>query len=351
MTTQPGAQFAELIAATNYSFLRGASHPADMVVKAIALGHKGVGIADRNTVAGVVRAYAALRDFRAKLAQEARAKFDFRLVVGARLVFADGTPDIVAYPINRVGWGRLTRLLTLGNRRAGKGDCTLYLADLIEHADHLLLIAIADQTHELLLRRLAARAPLWIAATMARQGDDQRRLARLQALSARTGIPLLATCDALYATPEQRPLHDVITCIRESVTLAQAGTRLLANAERHLKSPAEMARLFQLAPQAVAASAEILSRIGFTLDELRYEYPHEPVPKGWKPMPWLKHITMQAAENKYPEGIPRKIRNTLRTEFRLIRKRRYAYYFLTVYELVKFARSLDPPILCQGRGS
>ncbi|MCB5426343.1 error-prone DNA polymerase [Altererythrobacter sp. CC-YST694] len=351
MNAQPEPPFAELIAATNYSFLRGASHPADMVTKAIALGHKGIGIADRNTVAGVVRAYAALRDFRAELGPEALAAFDFRLVVGARLVFTDDTPDIVAYPMNRAGWGRLTRLLTLGNRRAGKGDCTLYFADLIEHADHLLLIAIADETHELLLRRLAARTPLWIAVTMARQGDDQRRLARLQGLSARTGIPLLATCDVLYATPEQRPLHDVITCIREGVTLAQAGTRLLANAERHLKSPAEMARLFKGAPQAVAASAEILSRIGFTLDELRYEYPHEPVPKGWKPMPWLKHITMQAAEKKYPEGIPRKIRNTLRTEFRLIRKRRYAYYFLTVYELVKFARSLDPPILCQGRGS
>ncbi|MBB5732038.1 error-prone DNA polymerase [Altererythrobacter atlanticus] len=322
-----------------------------MVRKAIALGHKGIGIADRNTVAGVVRAYAALRDFRATLDPEALARFDFRLVVGARLVFADGTPDIVAYPMNRAGWGRLTRLLTLGNRRSEKGDCTIYLADLVEHADGLLLIAVADETHEFLLRRLARHAPLWIAANMARCGDDQRRLARLQALSERTGIPLLATCDALYATPEQRPLHDVITCIREGVSLAQAGARLLANAERHLESPADMARLFHARAQALTESADILSRIDFTLDQLRYEYPHEPVPKGWKPMPWLKHITMQAAERAYPNGIPRRIRNMLRTEFRLIRKRRYACYFLTVYELVQFARSLDPPILCQGRGS
>ena len=343
--------FAELIAATSYSFLRGSAHPADMVTRAISLGYKGIGIADRNTVSGVVRAYAALRDFKAKLPPEVLPAFDFRLVVGARLVFADGTPDIVAYPVDRAGWGRLTRLLTLGNRRADKGQCTLYIADLIEHAEGLLLIAIADESHEFLLRRLAARAPLWIAATMARRGDDQRRLARLQALSARTGIALLATNDALYATAEQRPLHDIVTCIREGTTIARAGTRLLANAERHLKSPSEMARLFQVLPQALTASTDILSRIGFTLDELRYQYPREPVPKGWKPLPWLKHLTMQAVEKAYPDGIPRRIRNMLRTEFRLIRKRRYACYFLTVYELVKFARSLDPPILCQGRGS
>ncbi|MBU0555782.1 MAG: error-prone DNA polymerase [Alphaproteobacteria bacterium] len=343
--------FAELIAATSYSFLRGSAHPADMVTRAISLGYKGIGIADRNTVAGVVRAYAALRDFKAKLPPEVLPAFDFRLVVGARLVFADGTPDIIAYPVDRAGWGRLTRLLTLGNRRADKGQCTLYIADLIEHAEGLLLIAIADESHEFLLRRLAGRAPLWIAATMARRGDDQRRLARLQALSARTGIALLATNDALYATAEQRPLHDIVTCIREGTTIAGAGTRLLANAERHLKSPSEMARLFQVLPQALTASTDILSRIGFTLDELRYQYPREPVPKGWKPLPWLKHLTMQAVEKAYPDGIPRRIRNMLRTEFRLIRKRRYACYFLTVYELVKFARSLDPPILCQGRGS
>ncbi len=343
--------FAELIAATNYSFLRGASHPADMVVNAIALGHKGIGIADRNTVAGVVRAHAALKNFRAEMDTEGLGPLDFRLIAGARLVFADGTPDIVVYPVDRAGWGRLTRLLTLGNRRSGKGACTLYLADLMEHADGLLLIALADERHEFLLRRLAKRAPLWIAAAMEWKGDDQRRLARLLALSKRMGVPLLATCDALYATPEQRPLHDVVTCIREGITLAEAGSRLLANAERHLRPAVEMERLFHATPQALTASIDILSRIDFTLDQLRYEYPHEPVPEGWKPMPWLKHITMQAVEKAFPEGIPRRIRNMLRTEFRLIRKRRYAYYFLTVYELVQFARQCNPPILCQGRGS
>ena len=344
--------FAELIAATSYSFLRGASHPADMVAQAIALGHRGIGIADRNTVAGVVRAYVALRDARAEAEGKKLASLDFRLVVGARLAFADGTPDIVAYPIDRVGWGRLTRLLTLGNRRAEKGDCTLHLTDLIEHAEGLLLIAVADETHEFLLRRLARHAPLWIAATMKRQGDDQRRLARLQALSRRTGIPLLASADALYATPEQRPLHDVITCIREGLTIAEAGTRLLAHAERHLKPAAEMARLFQKAPEALEACADVLGRIHFTLDHLQYEYPHEPVPEGWEPQAWLEHETLRCArEERYPGGIPDKVRALLDEEFAIIRARNYAYYFLTVYDAVKYARSLDPPILCQGRGS
>jgi error-prone DNA polymerase len=342
--------FSELLAATNYSFLRGAAAPSDMVAQAIKLGHKGIGIADHNTVAGVVRAYVALKDARAD-ARKHGLEIDFRLVVGARLAFADGTPDIVAYPTTRFGWGRLTRLLTLGNRRAEKGGCELHLADLIDHAQDLLLIAVADESHEFLLRRLARAAPVWIAAILSYRGDDHRRLARLQQLSRRTGIPLLATSDALYATAEQRPLHDVITCIREGTTIAEAGRRLLAHAERHLKPAAEMTRLFRHAPQAVDAWTDILGRISFTLDDLRYEYPHEPVPKGWKPMPWLKHITMRRVEAKYPDGIPRKIRNTLKKEFKLIRKRRYAYYFLTVYEAVKFARDLDPPILCQGRGS
>ena len=345
-----GPAFAELVAATNYSFLRGASHPSDMVAQAIRLGHKGIGIADCNTVAGVVRAYVALRDARAE-AEPLGLEIDFRLVVGARLVFADGTPDIVAYPTTRHGWGRLTRLLTLGNRRAQKGDCELHLTDLIEHAQDLLLIAVADESHEFLLRRLARVAPLWIAATMLRRGDDHRRLARLDDLAERTGIPLLATCDALYAAPEQRPLHDIITCIRLGTTLAEAGTRLLANAERHLKPGHEMARLFRQTPRAVAAWDDILERIHFTLDDLRYEYPHEPVPEGWEPQAWLEHETLRLAQARYPGGVPDKVRALLAEEFAIIRDRRYAYYFLTVYEAVKYARSLDPPILCQGRGS
>ena len=345
--------FAELVAATNYSFLRGASHPSDMVARAIALGMTGIGIADRNTVAGVVRAHVALKEAKEELAMAGGGDLPFRLIVGARLVFADGTPDIIAYPATRHGWGRLTRLLTLGNLRAEKGGCILHLGDLLEYCDDLLLIAMAGEGDDGLLQRLAgARSgDVWLGATMPRGGRDHRRLAELMALSERTGLPLLATNDALYATPADRPLHDVVTCIREGVTVASAGRMLAANAERHLKPPHEMARLFRTCPEALTATAELMSRIHFDLDQLRYEYPHEPVPEGWNPQDWLEHLVMEAAHAKHPDGIPPKMQRVLDEEFTLIRRRNYAYYFLTVHDIVKFARTREPPILCQGRGS
>lgn len=335
--------YAESVAATNYSFLRGASHPAEMVARAAALGMTGIGIADRNTVAGVVRAHVAWGDV-------GGAASGFRLIVGARLVFADDTPDIVAYPRTRHGWGRLTRLLTLGNRRATKGECELSLDDLLNHREDLALIAMdGDAT---LLRQLRQVTPhLWFAAAMPRGGKDARELAKRQALADEVGIPLIATGDALYAMPDARPLHDVLTCIREGKTIRNAGRLLEANAERHLKPPAEMARLFRACPEALAATQDLFACISFTLDDLKYEYPHEPVPEGWDPQEWLEHLVMEGAKQHFPQGIPATYRTILDEEFRLIRKRKYAYYFLTVHEVVHFARDLDPPILCQGRGS
>ncbi|HWV60662.1 MAG TPA: error-prone DNA polymerase [Sphingopyxis sp.] len=345
-TANPG--FAELVAATNYSFLRGASHPAEMVAEAIALGMSGIGIADRNSVAGVVRAWAFLKDLQVKKPEVVEG---FRLVVGARLVFADGTPDIVAYPVNREGWGRLTRLLSTGNLRAQKGDCILELGDLLDHCDDLFLIAMEGD--EELLRTLKRKRPksVWLAATMSQSGADARRLAELQRLSAATGVPLLATNDALYATKAQRPLHDIITCIREGTTVSKAGKLLRANGERYLKAPAEMKRLFDGYSKAIEASAKLLARIGFGLEDLQYEYPHEPVPPGWKPFPYLHHLVKTAAEERYKTPLPPKVRKLLADELRLIKKRRYVYYFLTVYDLVRHARAQKPPILCQGRGS
>ena len=343
--------FAELVAATNYSFLRGASHPSEMVAEALALGMGGIGIADRNSVAGVVRAHVALRDARDQATEAGLPDIDFRLVVGARLAFADGTPDIIAYPATRAGWGRLTRLLTLGNLRADKGGCILRLDDLIDHANDLLLIVMGSDRG--VLRRLAPTfaGAMWLGATMPRGGADRRRLARLMRVSAETGVPLLATNDALYATPDQRPLHDIVTCIREKVTIAEAGRTLAANAERHLKAAGEMARLFRDCPQAVTQSIVFLARIEFTLDQLRYEYPHEPVPDGWAPQEWLEHLTNQAAAARYPDGIPARLTAMLIEEFDLIRTKNYACYFLTVHDMVAFARAQQPPILCQGRGS
>ena len=339
--------FAELVAATNYSFLRGASHPWQMVGQAQHLGMAGLGIADRNTVAGVVRAHVAHKALPKRVDQQG----NLRLAVGARLAFADGTPDIVAYPATRHGWGRLTRLLTLGNRRAEKGQCTLHLSDLLDHADDLLLIATGrDRT---MLAQLAEARPgaVWLAATMQRAGADARRLAESRMLSAECDVPLLATNDALYHHPDARPLHDVLTCIREGTTITAAGRRLLANAERHLKSPVEMVRLFRTCPEAITATTDLLSRIAFSLEDLRYEYPHEPVPEGWQPQEWLEHLVREGGRALFPDGLTADYQAVLDEEFRLIRKRNYAYYFLTVHDIVRHARSLDPPILCQGRGS
>jgi error-prone DNA polymerase len=339
--------FAELAATTNYSFLSGASSPGDMVRTAMALGLAGIGIADRNSVAGVVRAHVALRD-----AVEADGPTGFRLNVGARLVFADGTPDIIAYPASRRGWGRLCRLLSLGNRRAEKGDCILHLADLLDHGEGLLLIVMAPaETPVEWLQHLATALPgqVWLGATMHRLGADRRRLHGLAALAAASGVRLLATNAPLYATPAQRRLHDVLTSIAERTTLAVAGKRLLANAERHLKPADEMARLFRDHPDSLTESVRLLSAVRFSLDDLRYEYPHEPIPAGHSPQGWLETLTLQKARERWPDGIPKPMMALLMEEFRVIAKAGYAPYFLTVHDIVAFAQGRG--ILCQGRGS
>ena len=367
---RPTADFVELVAATNFSFLDGASHPSDMVGQAVMLGLKGIGIADRNTVAGVVRAHQALKSARQGLLGAKLPPLDFHLLVGARLVFADRTPDIVAYPRTRYGWGRLTRLLTTGNRRTIKGRCELGFADLAEHHQDLELIILphstwrgddplneppttaqARQALDDTLAALALHAPgrCWLGASMPYGGDDRRRLARLGQIADRHGVPLIATCDALYASTADRDLHDIVTAIREGTTVQRAGRLLAANGERHLKSAQEVARLFRDRPEAVTNTLMLTSRIDFSLDQLRYEYPHEPVPPGWDPQDWLEHIVMQAAHERYGQVIPDKVAKPLQEEFDLIRARQYAYYFLTVHDVVRHARKLG--ILCQGRGS
>ena len=344
--------YAELAAATNFSFLRGASHPSDMVARALELGMSGIGIADRNTVAGVVRAHMALREAQASAVEQGLPLPDFRLVVGARLAFADGTPDILAYPATRHGWGRLTRLLTMGNLRAEKGACILHLDDLLEHIDDLMLIVMPGADGPLLTRlHHAAPGRVWHGAVMGRAGRDDRALAKMQTLARDCNVPLIAVNDALYAGPEAKPLHDVLTAIRLKTTVQMAGRQLDANAERHLKPPAEMARLFANAPEAIAETQRFLAHIVFSLDDLRYEYPHEPVPYGWEPQDWLEHLVLEAAHARYGEGIPADAQKRIDEEFKLIREQNYAYYFLTVHDIVRFARAQDPPILCQGRGS
>ena len=376
------APYAELVAASNFSFLRGASHPKDLVLSAVLRGHTGLGLADRNTVAGVVRAWSALKQLREHggapvekvrtggspgemvfaedetssdlaAAVQARAQ-GFRLLTGARLVFADGTPDIVAYPEDRAGWGRLTRLLTLGARRAKKGDCLLHLNDLLADPHGLLLIAVPgrklDGLPDLLARLNAARpGAVWLGAAMHRRGDDRRRLAQLMEAAADAGTPLLAMNDVLYHGPESRDLQDVLTCIREGVTIDQAGRRLLANAERHLKPPEEMARLFADAPEALAGTQEVLDRSIFDLSQLRYEYPEEPIPPGETPQGWLKTLVNSRLPVRYPDGAPDKVMALIAKELTYIAERDLAPYFLTIHDIVRVAENKG--ILCQGRGS
>ena len=317
------------------------------------LGLAGLGVADRNSVAGVVRAHQAAKETGLPFAP------------GARLVFCDGTPDILAYPESRSGWGRLTQLLTLGKRRAEKGQCLLSRDDLLAHAAGLNLVvmpgrlkrAAATETRKAcrrfsrrLLAALREAAPrVWLGASMRYRGDDARRLARLAAIADAARVPPLATGDVLYHAPERRPLQDVMTCIRAHVTLANAGRRLEANAERHLKPPQEMARLFRDAPDAVAQTLHLLERCRFSLDELEYEYPDETREGYATPQEALIAAAEEGARRRYPDGIPEKVRKALDHEFALIAKLGYAPYFLTVHHIVRFARSQD--ILCQGRGS
>ncbi|MDF2618820.1 MAG: dnaE [Xanthobacteraceae bacterium] len=393
MTAVAEPFFAEMVAASNFSFLRGASKAEWLVLQSLLLGHAGIGIADRNTVAGVVRAYAALKDIGERFAgfwkarkEGIKSKEDeedeatrllrlwaeaaadagqgealppFTLVVGARLVFADGTPDIVAHAQDRDGWGRLCRLLTVGNLRGAKGECVLKLDDLLADARGLSLILMPMRSMPAkklvglagVLAQLGEAAPgsLWLGASMARKGDDRRRLAALKALAAKNRVPLLATNDVLYHHPAERDLQDVLTCIREGVTIEAAGRLLDANAERHLKPAAEMARLFRDAPEVVEETRSFLARIDFSLGQLKYEYPEEPVPPGYTPQAKLEELTWQRAAIRYPDGVPDKIVSQLKEELKLIGELGYASYFLTIRDIIDFAERNR--ILCQGRGS
>ena len=379
----PVGDYAELAVTSNFSFLRGASSPKQLVATALLRGHAGMGLADRNSVAGVVRAWTALKALREHgllppdvrregsgpgetveeedhtidpaLSEEIRRRArDFKLITGARLVFNDGSPDVLAYPETRAGWGRLTRLLTLGARRAKKGGCEIGLRDLLAAPEDMLLIVMPPDRpngFEETLERIARAAPgaVWLAATMLRRGDDRRRLARLGAMATRVGVPLLAVNDVLYHHAGQRDLQDVLTCIREGTTIEQAGLRLNANGERWLKPVAEMARLFRDAPDAVRESRDVLERVCFDLGQLSYQYPEEPVPPGWAPQAWLEHLTWRHAAERWSEEIPPKVAELLRHELDFIARKKIAHYFLTIYDIVRVAR--DMRILCQGRGS
>jgi error-prone DNA polymerase len=335
--------YAELAVATNFSFLRGASRAEELVAAAAELGLSAIGIADRNTLAGVVRAHSA--------AKEA----GLRMLTGARLVTTDGF-ETLCYPTDRAAYGRLCRLLTRGNRRARKGECHLTLSDICAESDGQIFIVMPPEVLSLSawkeqLRTLAKAAldRCYLAAAWLYANDNTRRLAQLDELARACRTPLVAVNDVHYHAPERQILQDVLTCIREKTTIAEAGLRLAANAERYLKPPQEMARLFARYPEAVRRSEEIAARITFSLDELAYEYPDDCIGDDADPQSALIRLTWEGAKTAYPGGIPDKVRAQLEHELTLIGELKYAPYFLTVWDTVRFARSRG--ILCQGRGS
>jgi error-prone DNA polymerase len=337
----------ELQVTTNFSFLQGGSHAHELAAQAAALGYQAIGVTDRNTLAGIVRAYDGCSQARKQIAP-------IRLIVGCRLDLQDA-PSLLCYPEDRTAYGRLCSLLTLGKRRTEKGQCLLNYADVLDHRLGQQLVALVpeeiDEAFATFLKhfRNDIGKSAHLAASHLYRGDDARRIRRIAELGAEHRLPLIATNDVLYHAPERRPLQDVMTCIREHVTIEEAGFRLLANAERHLKSPEEMQRLFKRCPQALENAAQLAEACRFSLDELRYEYPSEPVPEGLTPQQHLEQLTWEGAAKRYPDGVPDKVRDTLEQELSLIASLNYAPYFLTVQDIVRFAEGEG--ILCQGRGS
>jgi error-prone DNA polymerase len=376
--------YAELQVTSNFSFLRGGAHPEELVLRASELGLSALALTDRNTLAGVVRAHCAAREV------------GIRFVVGAQLDLApevsspppsnvlslspsgstrgpvahdgrdpplrkrgprvrpeDGrtSRSLLCFPTDRAAYGRLSQLISLGQRRAEKGKCRLWLDDVLAHAAGQILVALPpdrlDDGFAAFLQRLPGGC--YLAAQHLYRGDDAARIDALAGLAARCRMPLVATGDVLYHVSERRPLQDVLSCIREHTTVDRAGWLLEANAERHLKPPAEILRLFGDHPEALARSLEIVAACRFSLDELRYDYPIDPAPAGLTVQQHLEQLTWEGAARRYPEGVPPKVQSQLAHEFALIKELDYAPYFLTVHDIVRYAR--EHGILCQGRGS
>ena len=351
-------RYAELDVRSNYSFLEGASHPHELVFQAHVLGLEAVGVADRNSLAGVVRAHSQAKKY----------ETDYRLRVGCRLQFTDGA-ELIVYPRDRAAYGRLCRLLSIGKsvitddgqvgeggfRLMGegevdpakpipKGECRLSFEQAAALGQGLIGLAVTPEPiDDAFERRLAAWAKAWpdvlyLAAAPLYRGDDRGRLNRLAAIAERAGAPMVATGAVLYHDPGRRRLQDVLTCIRDGCTIDEAGLRLQANAERFLKPAEEMARLFKGHERALERTIEIAEACPFRLTDLSYQYPDEPVPPGKTPQQHLEDLTAKGLKQKWPAGAPDDVLKTIDKELKLICKVGYAPYFLTVHDIVAWAR-------------
>lgn len=349
-TWHPPSPYVEFGLASCFSFLRAASDACDLTATANVLGYDCLGIADRNTLAGVVRIHTEA------------AKACVSPLIGTRLVLLCGT-ELLAYPQDRDAYARLSTLLSKGKMQTAdgawqdKGETHLTLEILRDYAQGLHLIVMPPENLDVFeagLPRLIKALPdmNYIGASFLYRGDDRARINRLDRLARAYGLAIFATNDVLYHVPDRRPLQDVMVAIREGVTVPRAGFLLGANAERHLKPPAEMCRLFADWPHAVAATRALADQITFKLTDLQYEYPHEIVPDGQTAQAQLEHLTWEGAKARYPGGVPDHVIGLIHKEFALIKSKKIARYFLTIHDIVRFAREeATPPILCQGRGS
>jgi error-prone DNA polymerase len=350
--------YVELHCKSSFSFLQGTSSADQLVQRAMKLGYAGLAITDRNTLAGIVRGHGAAGDA------------ELQYIVAAELTFDDAPPCVV-WIRNRSAYASLCRLLTLGRRQASKGNCRLSFEDLVSHGDEFLLGVIPDwnrvstetaSDHH----RVHAAANLidavdlqryydmfgercYLLAELHRGSTDQQRLDLLQELSQQSRLPLVATGDVYYHDPSHARLQDVLTAIAHGCTVHDIGPYQFANAQRHMRPLEDLAQLFQQIPQAIERTREIADICRFSLCELRYEYPEELAPTNITPMAYLKQLAWKGAHERYPRGISRKVINLLQHELELIGELHYEAYFLTVWDLVRFARGQE--ILCQGRGS
>ncbi len=342
------SSYIELQVTSNFSFLRGASHPEELIHQAAELGYEAIAITDRNSFAGIVRAHAAAK------------KNNIRLIPACRIDLDDG-PSLLAYPISAEAYSKLCTLLTEGNLRTEKGECLLYKADIYRYKGDIIWIVLPPDSlnqhlnyddfflHSLAEYRLELGKDLYLAANRTYGGQDTKHLQLLYQLSLQYNIPLVATNDVYYHHPSRRQLQDIVTCIREKCTIYNAGYLLQQNAEKHLKPGVEMERLFRQYPDAILRSREIATACRFSLDELKYEYPEEITSQNRTPQEELTILAWEGARKCFGEQIPEKTKAAILYELDFIQQMEYAPYFLTVYDIVRFARSKE--ILCQGRGS